>query len=199
MSSGEYQIKLGVRLPLAGLTVQGCRSENGSKKELWPGVACGGAAIQCIHCGESTGRQVIQSISLMWQHLGLMACYHFPQCKKIPSEIRFNLQTMVPSFNSINFQTFQTELGLLSQHITESLHRHTEIHVPLVQTHPSFIRIRSRKRSRSRSTDRPEGSKGIKVSNLERLVHKQNPNGKVCVTAVLPLENKTRQESQDQW
>jgi len=182
-----------IRLPMVGLRVQGCHSDNTLKKELWPGVACSGAALQCIHCREPTGRRVIQSLSLMWQHLGLLAYYHFPQCKKIPSEIKLNLQTLVPRFSGPNFQTFQTELGLLCQHVSESLQRNTEIHVPLVQTHLSLIRSRGRSRGRgtSRSRDRLGGREGLKVTDIERLVHLKGPNGKIFVSGIKILDSNS--------
>jgi len=185
-----------VRLPLVGLKARGSyKSDNQLRQELWPGVGVGGAAIQCIHCHES-GRQVVHSLSFMWQHLGRIAYYHFSQCKKIPPKKWQHLQALVPRVGAPNFQSFQTELGLLCQHVSESLQHNNQISVPLVQTHQHNL-IRSRGRdSRGRDSRNSRGSdvrdsrgsgsgsgrsNGLRVYDLNKLEYYNRLNKKMHV------------------
>ena len=74
-----------VRLPLVEVGLRSTRSKsmNDGRRDLWPGVASCGAAVQCIHCRES-GRHVLSSLLTLWQHLGILAYNHFAHCQTIP-------------------------------------------------------------------------------------------------------------------
>lgn len=167
-----------VRLPLVGLKSRNrvsYKSDNQLRQELWPGVGVGGAAIQCIHCREA-GRQVIHSLAYMWQHLGRLAYYHFSQCKKIPTKKMQRLQDLIPRVSATNFQSFQTELGLLCQHVSKSL-QHNHISIPLVQTHQNN---HPRGRSKFRGNSRGEG---LRVYDLNKLEYYVRPNNKLYVAS----------------
>jgi len=157
-----------VRLPLVGLgTRKSKRLDNAGKTELWPGVASGGAAVQCIHCHES-GRHVLSSLLTLWQHLGILAYNHFAHCQTIPVDKGATLETLTPKFNSISFKLFQTELGVFCQHVSENLRRDSQISVGVPFTH-----------CHNHGGNFKEGSR---VMGLKEIFYQKGMNGKLNVT-----------------
>jgi len=171
-----------VRLPLVGLgSRRSKRLDSEGRKELWPGVASGGAAVQCIHCHES-GRHVLYSLLPLWQHLGILAYNHFAHCQTIPIDKGATLETLTPKFNSTSFKLFQTELGVFCQHVSENLRRDSQISagVPLTHCHNHGGSFRE----------------GSKVMGLEEIFYQKGLNGKLNVTTKPIIKSTSRSSEQ---
>jgi len=172
-----------VRLPLVGIgSRRSKRLDNAGKSELWPGVASGGAAVQCIHCHES-GRHVLSSLLTLWQHLGILAYNHFAHCQTIPVDKGATLESLTPKFNSTSFKLFQTELGVFCQHVAENLRRDSQISVGVpLTTH-----------CHNHGGKFKEGSR---VMGLEEIFYQKGMNGKLNVTTKSILKSASKGSEQ---
>lgn len=173
-----------VRLPLVGIGLRNTRSKSidtDGRRELWPGVASCGAAVQCIHCRES-GRHVLSSLLTLWQHLGILAYNHFAHCQTIPDDKGATLQNLTPKFNSTSFKLFQTELGVFCQHVAENLQRDSQISsgVPVTQNY----------------CHGGNSKQGSRVMDLEEVLYRNGKNGKFTVTRKPILKSVSRNYEQ---
>jgi len=155
-----------IRLPLVELRSRKAKIlENEPRTELWPGVACGGAAVRCIHCEDCRVRVLYSMLELCHQ-VAVLTCYHFPQCKNIPSEKLATIQSIVSKVNPVGLQ-MPTELSFFCKHISENLQHNSRISVPFIGTH------------RPTRLDVPIVGERSRVTDLEELVYQKRMNGKI--------------------